>query len=72
MLFFREYLEISRDSFGCHVQGMILVPLGEARDSAKHLWFARQPHSQEGWALGVNSAEDLTVVQAHVGPITQT
>ena len=44
----------------------------EARDSAKHLWFARQPHSQEGWALGVNSAEDLTVVQAHVGPITQT
>ena len=27
---------------------------------------------QEGWALGVNSVEDLTVVQPHTGPIIQT
>ena len=46
----------------------------EARDSAKHLWCTRQPHSPEGWAPGVKSAkgEDLTVAQPHAGPITQT
>ena len=29
-------MEISRDGFGCHAQGMILISLGEARDSAKY------------------------------------